>query len=215
MAHGIYIENPSGFVKVDETYGRYRILQQGSMNTPGPVYFTAQSQEPLIFCRPSSYGGKLRVGSLYTDRFWLYSGNASGAPEVAANYAVINRSDLVGVPSGYGLNVLAPDSKLLFSSQDKFVNVDTVITYTISSVTQTFDLPAPEFGQRYFAMLGPNITRSQWSANYMYIWAQAMTLLSETQIQISEQSMAPVYFPANLGASSILGAACTLISGYL
>lgn len=216
MAYGIYIENPNGFIKIDESYARFRILQSGTLTTPGPVMVPTQSQQPLVFIRPSAYGVPFRVGSLYVDRFWVYSGNYNGAPEVNLDYRVVNRSDLIAVPTGvFGINVMGPTGALLFTSEDRFINIDTVINFTISSSIQDFTVPAPEFGTRFIAMVGPNVIRMVPSGTYMTSYCQYMTLLNETTIRVGEVAFAPVNMYFALPGLSIIGQPCTLISGYL
>jgi len=216
MANGILIENPNGFVKIDETYARFRVIQSGSMSTPGPVYFPAQSIPPIVFIRPSGYGVPFRVGTRYTDRFWAYSGNSNGAPEVSLSYQVISSTGLVAPVAGsFGLNVYGSSGEVLFTSQDLFMNIDTVINYSVVSGAQEFTVPTPEFGSRYIAMVGPNLTRMFTSGSYYYIYGQSFTLLSETRIRLNEIAFTPTYMPMSLGSYSQIGSQCTLISGYI
>jgi len=216
MATGILIENPDGFVKIDETYARFRVVQSGTMATPGPIAIPVQSIPPIVFLRPSSYGVPFRVGTIYTDKFYAYSGNANGSPQVSLAYRVISSTGLLAPVAGsYGLNVYGSSGGLLFTSQDLFMNIDTVINYSVVSGAQEFVVPTPEFGSRYIAMVGPNMTRMYTSGSYYYTFAQSFTLLSETRISLNEIAFTPTSMPISLGSYSQIGSQCTLISGYI
>lgn len=215
MSYGLLITNPDGYVKLDDTYPRYNVLQQGVCDTLYDTSFTTQSQMPLVFVRPSAYGDKILPLTIDLDSFRIDGANADLGEVFSVDYAVMNRFDFTSIPSGQGFNVLDGSSNLLFSSQGTFFNIDAIISYTLSTTPQTITVPAPEFGERYIAFMGHKGVRQEWISSYIHYWARAAALLSETQIEVSEREMPTQYSPTSVPGFDYRTNAHIIVTGYM
>lgn len=223
MSYGLLVNNPSGYVLLDDSYPRYNVLQAGSGSALSNVYFPEQTQSPLIFIRTTDYGDSFMPVSADLnaninpgeDHFVLLGTNADLGDTFGFSYVICSRFDLETPPSGIGFNILDASSNLLFSSQGLFFNIDTITQYNLTTDPLTVTLPTPAFGQRYVAFMGPKEVKHTWSANYYYPWVRTIKTLSETQIELSTRAMPAAYYPTSISGADHTGSTFTVVSGFL
>lgn len=221
MAFGIEVKTSSGFLQIDDIYPRYRVLQAGS--TLGAATFPVQALPTFFFARPG-YGvwivstwsnfssGEADGGNVFTNNIAI----------VPCDYAVFARSTELPVPtSGFGLNVLGPDSKLIFSSAERTINIDTVVNFTQLSSFE-LDVPTPKFGRRFLMIAGSTLSRVWDRSHLKSAYYSGFALTSEThiscqQLVYSAYSPSPPGFPGMWWSYNVNFPIMTntLISGYM
>jgi hypothetical protein len=148
MSYGIEIQNPSGYVVVDDQYKRMVVTQSGTANTSAVVMYSPQPTNPIVFIRPPTGTWFIRIGSA-TDRFSILP--VYGSASFSYDYYVVDHDPSKwALDSGSsGLIVTDAANNKIFDSRSKFINVDTTVTWNLSKTALAVATPYPNFGRRF------------------------------------------------------------------
>ena len=176
------ISNPAGFVQIDSELKNFRVLAHGTVpgwsmenGGYGEIHFSLQEFPPIIMYR-AEYGAaivQLRLGLDYA-----YVSAAQPDAYVDLDYVVLvpmqdepNNDDI------YVLNVWSAESKLVFSSSERYLGIDALV-YSAAPFPEpqgrSIPLPVPAFGQRYVST----------SSEYVYGAQFGVRIMSETEIRV-------------------------------
>lgn len=215
MAFGLAIWTPSGYIKIDPSYSRYKIVQSGAGTAGTGVNLATPNAGVIVFTRPSTYNTWLTMQPVTTTSFMIAQIGTNGA---GFSYRVLKRfSSETPVTSGFGLNLYGASGEFLYSSANPTINIDYVATCTLAAAVQNFTLPSVPFGSRFIAMTVPSFAAivTTVSPSSFKTWDFEFCLTSETNLAI--RSSLSVNATFNLGynlSNNMYGKTVTLIGGY-
>jgi hypothetical protein len=218
MTYGFSISNSGNTLIVDGVRPNYRIVESGTISIDGdPDYIGMYGfllpnlQEGMYLVRPVD-GHSIGMMNYYSGYSAPYNRNfiqGSSFTDIL-KYARAQQFSLSApLTSDYGIQVYGASSESIYNSDERMFFVDAVLSMTQVGVdnhtTQTFTLPTPEFGERYFQL----ITRQD-TGEYGAEAAINLTRNGETSVTIS---LAPAS-QNNYGGSQIVQNTFKMATGY-
>src|SRR3989338_3450890 len=196
MTFGAFFANDGDIVQIDQDYLNHKVVAFGvaTINTDVTL---PNNPDCLIFIRPHSYGGYL----YYLDNWDISSQFRVAAKDEANEFAFVSGLQfdyIICAPqgsgpqgSGYGMEVYDANGNVVFSSEEKYLNILAVGDVTAAA---TMELTAGASSRSRYFLLNPCVISgyvTSESASYEYDYWVLAQLASNNSVVYVDMSINP------------------------